>query len=77
MSSDICHECGGRMVLSSELGRLRSYRGKPGYVVPPDIVYPRCRDCGAEWLTADQILLLSNALEQQRTLRWQERRRMW
>ena len=69
MNSETCHDCGGRLVLSSGPGRTRKYRGEPGYVIPSDLSFPCCQSCGAEWLTAGQVMLMSAAFEQQRAER--------
>ena len=61
-----CGDCGEPMVLSLGPGRLRDYRGEPGYLVPPDLAYWRCPSCGAEGLTTEQIERLGAELERQR-----------
>ncbi len=64
-----CPQCGDEMQISTGPGRVRSYRGEGSYVIPADLEYPICRNCGAEWMTADQIDVLSDALEYQRRAR--------
>lgn len=64
-----CAECGSEMILSKGPGRTRNYRGKSGYEIPANLEYPICPNCGAEWMTASQIDVLSESLERQREFR--------
>jgi len=65
----LCDECGSAMVLSVGPGRMRDYRGRSGYELPADLAFPRCPECGAEWMTSSQIDRLSEHLERQRRRR--------
>jgi len=66
-----CHECGFQLRESRGPGRTRDYRGGSGYVVPASLAYLECDHCGAEWMTDQQIHVLSAALEDQRLQRLQ------
>lgn len=54
------------MHMSVGPGRFKTYRGHSGYEVPPELNYPACSGCGAEWLTSTQIDTLSDAFEKMR-----------
>lgn len=60
-----CGECGGDLVAVRREGRTRSYRGKPGYVVPAGMPILTCPDCSTEWLTTEQLDELSKLFESQ------------
>lgn len=69
-----CDDCGHDMQISIGPGRVRRYRGEDGYLIPADLAFASCSNCGAEWLTASQIDTLSTSLESQRTRRKAARR---
>ncbi len=62
-----CAQCGAVMTISTGPGRLRRYRGEEGYEVPAELTFMVCKNCGAEWMYADQIDILSDAFEMQRS----------
>ena len=64
-----CGECGHALELSKGPGRYRSYRGGSGFEIPPDLEFPTCPSCGAEWMTGDQVNALSDAFEAERRRR--------
>lgn len=64
-----CTDCGHNTVLSEGPGRVRSYRGTDGYMVPEHLAFPVCPNCGAQWLTATQLRELGASFEEQRARR--------
>lgn len=64
-----CGDCGFTLRLSRGAGRFTTYRGQSGYVIPADLEFETCDNCGAEWMTDAQVDRLSDALELQRASR--------
>lgn len=63
---DICHQCGtGKIVICSGPGRIRKYKGKPGYIVPDDFEYRVCDFCKTEYMYSSEIIALGNIFESQ------------
>lgn len=68
-----CAECGGQLRLSTGPNREMNYRGESGLIIPENIEFPECPQCGATWMDGQTIDMLSEALEQQRAERKRER----
>lgn len=66
-----CSECGHPLKLSVGPGRTRAYRGMEGFLVPAELAYEECDHCGAQWMTGEQLNVMSDALEAQRLERRQ------
>lgn len=62
----ICYECGGVVEFVSGPDRARTYRGKPGYVIPADMEIPTCKQCGTTWLSTAMVEQLGDEFECQR-----------
>lgn len=56
----ICAHCGGRTLPRNE--KHYKYRGIL-YELPEGFVYEYCNDCGAEWMTGQQIDVISDIIE--------------
>ena len=69
MDLHLCDECGSKLRLSTGAGRFKTYRGESGYEVPEDLEFPACDQCGAEWLTREQIQQLNAEFEGRRKVR--------
>lgn len=67
-----CHVCGAAMTVSAGPGRLREYRGAV-CEIPRWLEFDVCTECGAEWMTGQQIDQMSRAFELQ--LESQEQKR--
>jgi hypothetical protein len=59
-------ECGGVVEPVAQPGRIRTHRGKTGYVIPADMEIPTCQKCGASWLSTAMIRRLNDEFECQR-----------
>lgn len=65
-----CAACGkNEMYISKGPHRFKTYRGQPGFLLPADLEFPVCRNCGAQWMNDQQLDALSDSLELQRIAR--------
>jgi hypothetical protein len=60
-----CHFCGGANRGVSGPGRYKSYRGVR-CELPADLEIDTCTSCGREWMSDEQIDIMSDAFERQR-----------
>ena len=59
----MCSECWEIMRISTGPGRFRKY-GRETIPLPADLSFPVCDGCGAEWMTDEDLLRLTEAIQQ-------------